>query len=344
MTVCGVLKTGLVASALLGSTSLTTMAAAQEIVVGTFGGSFASAMAECHVAAFENSGAGSVITQEGNSSQFAATVRATGGQSDFDVVYIDNSFATQLANEGLLEQLDPGKLSNAASLVEGAFGADNHFVQYQWGATALAYNPAAFPVPPTSWQAVFDPANAGKVALPDIAGTAGVHFLIAAARLNGGDIDNLDPGYEAIKAIVPNVAAYYTQADQIISMFERGEVTLAPWYPDRAAAAADAGIPVAIAYPEEGAIGIKVALVIPKGAAEPEAAYSFIDTVLSPDAQKCFAEKMYAGPVNTTVTLDGKAAAAVPPEMYGTLYFPDPEIVAANVATWREKWQREITR
>lgn len=337
---------------LLGlTTALTTAIAAvapaaqaNEIVVGAFGGSFAKAMSECHAAAFTAATSAEVVTQEGNSSQFAAMVRATGGKSDFDVVYIDNSFSTQLAAEGLLEKLDRSRLTRTPELVEGAFGADDHFVQYQWGATALAYNPDAFPTPPTSWQEVFNPAHAGKIALPDIAGTAGVHFLIAAARLHGGDIDNLDPGYSAIKAITPNVAAYYSQADQIISMFERGEVVLAPWYPDRAAAAADAGINVKVVYPTEGAIGIKVTLVIPKGAAQPELAYQFIDTVLSAEAQKCFAEKMYAGPVNATVTLEGKAAEAVPPAVFSTLYFPDPEVVAANVADWREKWQREITR
>ena len=331
-------------TALTGAALAAQVAGAQEVVVGMFGGSFAEAAAECHVAPFEDQSGASVITQNSNSSQFAAQVRATGGDSDFDVVYIDNSFAEQLAAEGLLQQLDMEKLSNSGDLVEGAVGADGHYVQYQWGATALAYNPEAFDEKPTSWSAVFDAANAGKVALPDISGTAGVHFLIAAARLNGGDIDNLDPGYEAIKGITENVAAYYTQADQIISMFERGEITIAPWYPDRAAAAADAGVPVAISYPEEGAIGIKVTMIIPEGAANSEAAYTYIDNALSAEAQTCFANKMYAGPVNTTVTLDGAAAEAVPPEMYDTLYFPDPAVIAENVADWRRRWQREVTR
>ncbi|PJE36735.1 ABC transporter substrate-binding protein [Pseudooceanicola lipolyticus] len=316
---------------------------ADDLVVGMFGGSFGRAAQTCHIAPFETATGDTVIVQEGSSSQFAAMVRATGGDSDFDVVYIDNSFAAQLAAENLLQQLDKSKLSHAGELVDGAFGADDHFVQYQWGATALAYNPADFDTPPDSWADVFEQAANGKVALPDIAGTAGVHFLIAAALLNGGDIDNLDPGFEAIAKIAPNVKAYYTQADQIISMFERGEISIAPWYPDRAASAADAGIPVAIAYPEEGAIGIKVTMVIPEGAANPDGAYAYVDGALSAEVQKCFAENMYAGPVNTNVTLDGAAANAVPPEMFGKLYFPDPEKIAANVGDWRARWQREIT-
>lgn len=322
----------------------TQSATAEELVVGTFGGNFSKAVAECHIAPFEAATGDTVAVQEGNSSQLAAMVRATAGDSDFDVIYIDNSFASQLAGEGLLEKLDRTALSSAPDLVDGVFGPDDLYVQFQWGATAIAYNPDAFPTPPDSWAAVFDPANAGKIALPDISGTAGVHFLLAAARLNGGDIDNLDPGFEAVKAITPGVVAYYTQADQIISMFERGEITLAPWYPDRAAAAADAGLNIAVAYPKEGAIGIQVTAIIPKGAENPAAALKYIDTMLSVQGQTCLAEKMYSGPVNKAVTLPEKVERAIPSSEFGKLYFPDPATVAANVADWRQRWQREISR
>ncbi|WP_226629591.1 ABC transporter substrate-binding protein [Alloyangia pacifica] len=324
--------------------SVASPALADDVVVGTFGGSFGEAVAQCHIAPFEDASGDTVITQEGSSSQFASMVRATGGSSDFDVIYIDNSFATQLGSESLVESLDHAKLPNAANFDPQVWGPDDSFVQFMWAATALAYNPELVDTPPTSWSAVFDPAYKGKVALPDISGTAGVHFLLAAARLNGGDIDNLDPGFEAIAKIAPDVQAYYTQADQLISMFERGEIAMAPWYTDRAASAAAGGVPVKIAYPTEGGIGINVTLIIPKGAANPEGAYGFIDTILSPEAQSCLAEKMYEGPVNPETKLEGAAAEAVPTEAYPTLYFPDPEVVAANVGDWRARWQREITR
>ena len=321
-----------------------TAAPAEEVVVGTFGGSFAEAVAECHFAGFEAASGQTVITQEANSSQFASMVRATGGDSDFDVVYIDNSFATQLTREGLVEALDAAKMPNAAGLPDSVWGPENGYVQFMWAATAIAYNPELVETPPTSWADVFSDTYTGKVALPDISGTAGVHFLIASARLNGGDIDNLDPGFEAIAAIAPDVNAYYTQADQLISMFERGEIAIAPWYQDRAASAAQDGVPVRIAYPEEGAIGIAVTMVIPKGAENPDGAYAFIDHALSPDAQACLAETMFEGPVNPAAELKGAALEAVPTEIFPQLYFPDPETVAANVADWRSRWQREITR
>ncbi|MDN3713998.1 extracellular solute-binding protein [Paracoccus cavernae] len=92
------------------------------------------------------------------------------------------------------------------------------------------------------------------------------------------------------------MVAYYSQADQLISMFERKEVALAPWYPDRAAAAADAGLKIATVYPKEGAIGIKVTLVIPKGAQNPEAALKYIDAVLAPKSKAALPKRCMQAP------------------------------------------------
>jgi len=90
---------------------------AQELVVGIFGGSFADDSKTCHISEFEKKTGAKVQLKLGSSSQFAAAVRATGGKSDFDVVYIDNSLATQLKNEKLLETIDRGKRANAGMRV-----------------------------------------------------------------------------------------------------------------------------------------------------------------------------------------------------------------------------------
>jgi spermidine/putrescine-binding protein len=144
--------------------------------------------------------------------------------------------------------------------------------------------------------------------------------------------------------LAAETVAFYTQADQLISMFERGEIVIAPWYTDRAAAAQDKGVPVQFVYPSEGGIGIRVALIIPRGSKNVDAAVSYIDQVLSKDSQECFAEKMYGGPVNKTAALKGRSAVVVPPEQYSKLYFPDPTTVSKLVAGWRQRWQREVVR
>ena len=74
-------------------------------------------------------------------------------------------------------------------------------------------------------------------------------------------------------------------------------------------------------------------------------AHKFLDVVLSAEGQACFAEKKYAGPVNTKVKLSDKVAKIVPyGESFEKLWYPDPEVVAKNLPQWTRRWQREVAR
>ena len=146
--------------------------------------------------------------------------------------------------------------------------------------TIITYNTNLVKTPPTSWADLWKPEWKGKLAIPDISGTSGQQFLMAAARLNGGSIENIDPGFEAIKKLKPNVQMMYTQPDQIIPLFERGDIAVAVWYTDRTGAAAAKGVPVAAAYPKEGAIGIVPTVSVPKASQKRELAQKYIAALL----------------------------------------------------------------
>ncbi len=328
--------------ALFGACAL---AQGEELVVGSFGGSFVENVKACHVAAFEKATGAQVVFKLGNSAQFAAGLRATAGKPDMDVVYIDNSLASQTANENLNATLDRSKLRNAADIIPSAWGKADSYVVAMVSATTLVYDPKAVKTPPTSWLDLFDPAYAGKYAIGDISGTSGLQFLLALNKIKGGALDNLDPGFEAIKPLAKGSVTLYTQADQLLSLFERGEIVIAPWYPDRAGVAIDKGLSLAVAYPKEGAVGILPAIMIAKGTAKSDLAHKFVDQALSAEGQGCFSEKAYIGAVNTKVKLSEKVARIVPTgEALQKAWFVDPAVIAANIATWTRRWQREVSR
>jgi len=324
---------------------IVTPAPADELVVGSFGGSFADNVKACHVAAFEKATGATVSLKLGNSSQFAAAIRATAGKPDMDVVFIDNSLAAQTHGEKLNEALDRARLGNAGDVISTAWGKDNAYVVAMVSATALIYNPKLVKTPPTSWLDLFDPAYAGKYAIGDISGTSGLQFLLALNKIKGGTLDNIDPGIEAIKPLAKGSPVLYTQADQLLALFERGEIVIAPWYPDRAGVAIDKGLSLAVAYPKEGAVGILPSVMIPKGTTKLDLAYKFIDQVLSAEGQGCFSERAYIGAVNSKVRLSEKVQKLVP---YGdalkNAWFIDPEVIAKNVPNWTRRWQREVAR
>jgi spermidine/putrescine-binding protein len=318
---------------------------AQELVVAIFGGSFADNTKACAVAPFEKASGAKVTFVLGSSVQNAAKLRATKGKPDFDIAYMDLQIVKQAKAEGLLDTLDKSKLANLPDIYASAVDPDLRFVGFMYSGTAIAYNPKAVKTPPTSWGDLWDPVYRGKIAPADISGTSGIHFLIATARFKGGSIENLDPGFAAIKELKPHSVTLYTQADQIVSLIERGDIVIAPWYIDRVGAAALKGVPVALAFPKEGAVGILPTVSIPQGAKSKALAERYVDTLLSPDSQKCFAEKQYAGPTNRKVELAPDLAKLVPyKDAVEKMYFPDTDYISKNLPSWNERWGREIAR
>ena len=181
--------------------------------------------------------------------------------------------------------------------------------------------------------------SATSAALPAL------QFFLALNKIKGGTLENIDPGIEAIKPLAKGSPVLYTQADQLLSLFERGEIAIAPWYPDRAGVAMDKGLSLAVAYPKEGAVGILPSVVIPKGTSKLDLAHKFIDQVLSAEGQGCFSERAYIGAVNSKVKLSEKLQKIVPyGETLEKAWFIDPEVVAKNLPNWTRRWQREVAR
>jgi putative spermidine/putrescine transport system substrate-binding protein len=320
-------------------------ASAEELVVATFGGTFVDNSKKCHAAAFEKATGATVKYVLGSSVQTAAKLRAAGARAELDVAYMDSQIVKQMKAEGLLQPLEPAKIGHWGDLYDASRDKDGYWVSMMFAGTIITYNTNLVKTPPTSWADLWKPEWKGKLAIPDISGTSGQQFLMAAARLNGGSIENIDPGFEAIKKLKPNVQMMYTQPDQLIPLFERGDIAVAVWYTDRTGAAAAKGVPVAAAYPKEGAIGIVPTVSVPKASQKKELAQKYIATLLSPEGQLCFAQSQFAGPSNKTVKLPPDLAKLVP---YGDLVqrmsVPDTDRVAKKVPEWSERGGREIAR
>ena len=258
---------------------------------------------------------------------------------------MDSQIVKQMKAEGLLQPLEPAKIAHWNDLYDVSKDRDNQWVSLMFAGTTIAYNTNLVKTAPTSWADLWKPEYKGKLAIPDISGTSGQQFLIAAARLHGGSLENVDPGFEAIKKLMPNVQMMYTQPDQLIPLFERGDIAIAVWYTDRTGAAASKGVPVAAAYPKEGAIGIVPTVSIPKGSQKKDLGQKYISALLSPEGQLCYAQTQFAGPSNKKVVLPADLARLLPyGENVQRMYFPDTDVVAKKLPEWAERWGREIAR
>src|SRR5215467_11747313 len=161
-----------------------TPAFADELTVAIFGGTFVDNAKKCHAEPFQKATGATVKYVLGSSVQTGAKLRAAGGRAELDVAYMDSEIVKQMKAENLLQPMDPAKVAHWNDLYDASKDKDAHWVSLMFAGTMIAYNPKLVKTAPSSWSDLWKPEYRGKLAIPDISGTAGRQFLIAAARLN----------------------------------------------------------------------------------------------------------------------------------------------------------------
>lgn len=234
---------------------------------------------------------------------------------DIDVALVSMAVASQMAKEGLLLRYVP-QMKNAA-LVKGAevkqaFGVDvdGYVVPMFHNQIAIAYNPAKVPNPPKSFDelAAWVKANPGKFGYNGIkGGVSGVGFTMGWVYWKTGLYRELTQGpfdkakepaiREAITALRDfNKQALITNGNAgTLDALNRGEIWMGAVWIDQLAAWKNEGRMDPSITPVLPAPGLPIYplyLVIPKEAAQKEAATRYIDYIATPEVQaKAIVEK-----------------------------------------------------
>ena len=227
---------------------------------------------------------------------------------DIDVALVSMAVASQMVKEGLLLAYVP-QMKNAA-LVKGAevkeaFGVkvDGYVVPMFQNQIAIAYNPAKVPTPPKSFDdlAAWAKANPGKFGYNGIkGGVSGVGFTMGwvywktglYTQLTQGPFDKAREG--AIRAAVTalrdfNRDAYITNGNAgTLDALNRGEIWMGAVWIDQLVAWKNEGRMDPSITPALIAPGLPIYplyLVVPREAANREAAVRYIDYIATPEVQ-----------------------------------------------------------
>jgi putative spermidine/putrescine transport system substrate-binding protein len=341
-----VFKLTLTASAILlaGHAS----AADKELVFSGFGGSLQKALQATVIPAFEKKYDAKVIYVTGTSNQILAKVRAQKSSPQIDVIWANDTTHFQGKSEKLFAKLDPAKVPNLKNVYSFARDPDDIGVVMGIQALALEYNKEVFKeknwAPPTSWLDMWDPKYKGHVIAYNM--PIGYTNLVLAeiAKLSGGGVDNLEPGWKKIKQLVPNALAFVNPPAQVDAQYMNNSAWIGFNGSARIYDLAEKGVPVAMATPKEGAILYPQQFDVVAGGPNPDLAQKFIDFTLSPEMQQQIAKSMLLGPVNRTVELDAATAAKVPygPKVVENLVHINMDPINANLGPLTSRWTRTI--
>jgi putrescine transport system substrate-binding protein len=289
------------------------------------------------------------------------------GASGYDVVFPSaRPFAQRHIVAGVYAPLDKSKLGNLGNLDPGLLAAledvdpgNAHTVPYMWGTTGLGINVAKVKealgedVALDSWNLLFDPANAEKLAACGISVLDDEQEAFAAALIHAGRDPNGTGGDEtqvvvdAYARIRPHIR--YFNSSRYIDDLANGDVCLAMGYSgdvfmasDRAEEAEN-GMEIRYVIPKEGAVRWFDLIAIPKDAPHADNAHAFINYLLQPDVAAGITNYVaYANP-NTAATplvdpeISGDPAIYPPAEVMANLVDPAtlaPEVTRERVRAW----------
>ncbi|MEK5427732.1 ABC transporter substrate-binding protein [Cytobacillus sp. FSL R7-0680] len=319
----------------------------QTLVLAAYGGSYEQKMKEVLIPKFEKENNVKVTYITGSSVDTLSKIQAQKDNPQIDVVFLDDGPQAQAKSFGLLAPLDEEIVTNLAHLYDIAKDKDNIGVGFGFITTGLAYNKKYFDEngwePPTSWNDLADPKYKGKLVLPSIANTYGVHTLLMASLANGGSIEDMEPGFEKMKEIAQNTITFDKTAD-VSNYFLQGQAVASAWGSSRVLTLQDSGFPIEYITPEEGAPALMATVSVVKDAPNQELAQKFVNFVLDEEAQQLFAAELFDGPANKEVELDEEVASKV---VYGEeeiakLIKVDWEVVNSKRAEWTERANKEI--
>jgi putrescine transport system substrate-binding protein len=228
------------------------------------------------------------------------------GHSGSDVVVPSSNFVQPLIEAGALQKLDKSKLANWRHLDPNILAAleridpgNQYGVPFLWGTHAFAYNRNAVMKalgrePEPSWDLMFDPQNAQRLAGCGITwqDSAGSIMLDLGMLAIGRDpatesLNDLHAAETAFMRVRPYVR-YVESGSRNRSDLASGEIciTVGPngemLQARSLAIEAASGADVRYVVPREGALMWVDLLVIPTGAPHPEAAHRFLNYLLEP--------------------------------------------------------------
>ncbi|WP_294387382.1 ABC transporter substrate-binding protein [uncultured Clostridium sp.] len=330
------------ATALVGCGSAEGESSNKKLVISTWGLN-EDVLKETVFKPFEEEYGVEIVLEVGNNSE-RLTKMKNNPNSQIDITYLAESFAEQGIEAGIFEELDYSKIPNAEKLnskaqttVERGFGP-----AYTLNSIGIVVDPSAG-IEINSWEDLWKPELANKIAIPDITTTNGPAIVEIAAEKAGVDVqtDNGEAAFKELEALKPNIVKTYSKSSDLANMFASGEIVAAIAADFAYGNIAKAKPEVTYVVPESGTYLNFNTININKNSKNKELAYEFINYALSEEVQERTAKALSESPVNTDVELTEEEATNL---TYGSVVdnakIIDFKFVNTLMDEWVNTWNR----
>ena len=265
------------------------------------------------VAPFEKATGCDVTTKYAGSSNDMFNLMTSGGGGQYDMVSASGDASLRLIYAGAVAEVNM-KLIPASKDFFKAFQSPpnntvdgKHYgVSLQFGPNVLMVNKKAFKKAPTTWGALYDPKNKGRITVPDnpiqIADAA---LYLSKTKPSLGIKDpyeltkaQLDAAVQLLEQQRPLVKKYWALASDQIDLFKNGGSTIGASWPYQVNTLRAAKVPVVGVIPKEGVTGWADTWMLSSKAQHPNCAYKWMQYISTPKPQAQQAIYFGETPVN----------------------------------------------
>ncbi|MGM9925572.1 MAG: ABC transporter substrate-binding protein [Bacillus sp. (in: firmicutes)] len=211
---------------------------------------------------------------------------------------------------------------------------------------APAYNTESFKKnnikPIESWNDLASQEYKGKTAFADITNDWGFNTLNALAIANGGDIENIEPGFEKAKELAGYSTTFYKNSTQMMPAVQQGAADVTVMGSYAIAELAASGIPMKMAVPKEGVPLQAFSASLIKGTPKEAAAIDFINYLISEEAQTAISDKGFY-PIVEGLDIPDKYKESIGLKETDKTFTPDFAKFAEVRAEYSDRWAKEVT-
>jgi putative spermidine/putrescine transport system substrate-binding protein len=278
---------------LAGHAGLALAQGRKTISATTFPGAWESAHRSILLPAFAKASGASTNLVASLAVDTVSKMVASKANPPFDVVILDEGPYLAALQYDIFEKVSVDKIPNLKDVPSKFIDPRGLGVFVSGQVIGLAYNTEKIKTPPRSWNDLLKPEYKGRVGLAGLGSTLMMAWMVEIARLNGGSEENMEPAFEFVRKLLPNVSAVSASPGALATLFQQDQIDISIHYNNNVGDLQGKGVPVTLAKPDTGYIHIKSTMHIAKNTKNPDLAAAYINAALSPEVQTKMAEDPY---------------------------------------------------
>ena len=219
-------------------------------------------------------------------------------QKTYDIGCFADSFFARAEAEGLLKgvNLKSARLKNLKDVAPEF--VNPKYVSHLYNGLGLGYNPKMVAKPPTSWADLWDPAYRGKIVLPTVNHSFGLHVMLFCGMVASGNMKDTNGALGRLRTLAAQQPIWALDSQAIMRSLSQGEAAIGWLGRGEHYQIAKGGGDIKFIMPREGGFATSWAFAPVTGTRFEQQVEDYIDVSLDPKLQAEYATHWGFHPTN----------------------------------------------